>query len=129
MKTDGSGALHSETQAEDEGGEGAQAATLSPPVGEDRVNTQWEQWPRPTSQFRRESGELAEWMISIRLGPTWGTTLLREGKDDVEELADKVDCWAKDYWMAVEEWELEKLFNEPQKTRSGRSMVVPIRYR
>ena len=28
MKTDGSGALHSETQAEDEGGEGAQAATL-----------------------------------------------------------------------------------------------------
>ena len=40
MKTDWSGALHSETQAEDEGGEGAQAATFGSPVGEDRVNTQ-----------------------------------------------------------------------------------------
>ena len=40
MKTDGSGALHSETQAEDEGGEGAQAANFGSPVGEDRVNTQ-----------------------------------------------------------------------------------------
>ena len=38
MKTDGSGALHSEKQTEDEGGEGAQAATLCSPVGEDGVN-------------------------------------------------------------------------------------------
>ena len=53
----------------------------------------------------------------------------KQGKDDVEVLADKVDCRAEDYWMSVEEWELEKLFKEPQKTRSGRSMVVPIWYR
>ena len=53
----------------------------------------------------------------------------KQGKDDVEELADKVDCRAEDYWMAVEEWELEKLFKEPQKTRSGHSMVAPMWYR
>ena len=52
----------------------------------------------------------------------------KQGNDDVEELAEKVDCRAEDYWMTVEEWELEK-FNEPRKTRSGCSVVTHIRHR
>ena len=107
MKTDGSGALHSETQAEDEGGEGAQAATFG--SGERRARGM-EDLDQTRAYLGDDSPE-------------------KQGKDDVEELADKVDCWAEDYWMAVEEWELEKLFKEPQKTRSGHSMVAPIQYR
>ena len=150
MKTDGSGALHSETQTEDEGGEGAQAATLGSPVSEDGVNDTVNKVTQElevnhendllaglsfSEDETNKSVPVGEWRASGMEDLDQTRAYLgddspeKQGKDDLEELAEKVDCQAEDFWMAVEEWELEKLFKEPQKTRSGRSVVTLIRNR
>ena len=36
---------------------------------------------------------------------------------------------AEDCWMAVEDWQLEKLFHEDPKSRSGRTLRKPARFR
>ena len=150
MKRDGSGALHSETQTEDEGGEGARAATLGSSVSEDGVN---DTVSRVTQELElnhendllagfsvsedkaNKSVPVEEWRASgmedlDQTGAYLGDdSPEKQGKDALEELAEKIDCRAEDCWMAVEERELEKLFKEPRKTRWGRSVVTPIQYR
>ena len=121
---------------EDEGGKGAQAASIGSSISEDGVNdtvstvtlelevnhendllaglsvSEDEANKSVPVEERRASGMEDLDQTGAYLGDD---SPEKQGKDDLEELAEKVDCWAEDYWLALEEWELEKLFKEPGK--------------
>ena len=97
-------------------------------VGEDGAGSGADNLPEATSDGGVGSDEDQGTMVdsSVSVGEDSDVAL---DCSELESVALDGMIQAEDCWMAVEDWQLDKLFHEDPKSRSGRTLRKPSRFR